>query len=188
LEALQEAAVHPHPDAFGTLQLVGYIVPRAGTATPAGEWRDELRAHLSGLLPDYMVPTLWVVLERLPRTPNGKLDRKALPAPDVSQLQAQHRPPEGELEAAVAAVWSEVLGVRRIGRDDNFFALGGHSLLAMQVSARLRQRVNLEVPLNTVFEAPGLQEFAARLGTLSRAADEVQLRELDAFLDTLEEA
>jgi aryl carrier-like protein len=135
-----------------------------------------------------MVPALWVVLARLPLTGNGKLDRKALPAPDASEMQKTHEPPRGEAEQIVAAVWAEVLGVARVGRDDNFFALGGHSLLAMQVIARLRTRLQLEVPLNTLFEAPCVDQFAARLAVMRPQAGTATLRKLDAFLDSLEQA
>ncbi|MFN4934006.1 phosphopantetheine-binding protein, partial [Bradyrhizobium sp.] len=104
--------------------------------------------HLAALLPDYMVPSAYVHLELMPLTPNGKLDRNALPAPEGTAFAVQaYEPPQGEIEEAVARIWAELLGVERIGRHDNFFALGGHSLLAIQVVSRLRQALALEAAL-----------------------------------------
>ncbi|WP_038266615.1 phosphopantetheine-binding protein, partial [Xenorhabdus cabanillasii] len=91
---------------------------------------NNLRAHLSAILPDYMVPAAFVRLDSFPQTPNGKLDRRALPAPDGEAFARQiYEAPQGETEIALAAIWQEVLGIEAISRHDNFFALGGHSLL-----------------------------------------------------------
>ncbi|WP_143483193.1 phosphopantetheine-binding protein, partial [Pseudomonas congelans] len=101
---------------------------------------DSLRRHLQEKLPEYMVPAIYVRLEAMPLTPNGKLDRKALPAPDSDALiSREYEAPQGEVETQIAAVWQDLLGVARIGRHDNFFELGGHSLLAVSLIGRMRQ-------------------------------------------------
>ncbi|NBF11443.1 amino acid adenylation domain-containing protein [Pseudomonas sp. Fl4BN1] len=146
--------------------LVGYLVLQG----EGDDWRDVLSAHLAAHLPDYMVPALWRVLEQMPLSPNGKLDRRALPKPDASQLQAQWVAPVSAIEQQVAAIWADILGVERIGLTDHFFELGGHSLLAMQVVSRLRQGLELEVPLRVLFEQPRLGGFAAALQALDASA------------------
>jgi hypothetical protein len=103
-----------------------------------------------------------VVLDRMPLTPNGKFDRRALPAPeDTAFGQRAYDVPRGEVESALAQIWSELLGVERVGRNDNFFELGGHSLLAAQISSRLRQRLHREVQVSSLFAHPVLCDFAS---------------------------
>ncbi|MCF5510600.1 non-ribosomal peptide synthetase, partial [Pseudomonas sp. PA-3-6H] len=148
-------------------QLVAYVVPLDPTllddAVAQSTGRETLRRALKTRLPDYMVPTHLMFLERMPLTPNGKLDRKGLPLPDVSQMQQVYVAPESELEQQVAAIWAQILGVERVGLADHFFESGGHSLLAMQVISRLRQLLGREVPLRTMFEQPRLQGFVETL-------------------------
>jgi len=148
-------------------QLVAYVVPLDRTllddAVAQSTGRETLRRALKTRLPDYMVPTHLMFLERMPLTPNGKLDRKGLPLPDVSQMQQVYVAPESELEQQVAAIWAQILGVERVGLADHFFESGGHSLLAMQVISRLRQLLGREVPLRTMFEQPRLQGFVETL-------------------------
>ena len=148
-------------------QLVAYVVPLdptlLGDAVAQSNGRETLRRALKTRLPDYMVPTHLMFLERMPLTPNGKLDRKGLPLPDVSQMQQVYVAPESELEQQVAAIWAQILGVERVGLADHFFESGGHSLLAMQVISRLRQLLGREVPLRTMFEQPRLQGFVETL-------------------------
>jgi arthrofactin-type cyclic lipopeptide synthetase B len=106
------------------------------------------------------VPSAFVQLAQLPLTPNGKLDRKALPTPDLGALAARgYEAPEGEVEAALAGIWSQVLGLPRVGRHDNFFEIGGHSLLAVQVVERMRA-VNLRTDVRSLFSEPTLMAFS----------------------------
>ena len=115
-----------------------------------------LRSYLSEKLPDYMVPSAFVVLDELPLTPNGKVDRRALPAPEQTRPELEHVfvAPRNPLEQTVAGIWSEVLGLERVGVHDNFFELGGHSLLATQVVSRTREVLQIDFPLRTMFETP----------------------------------
>ncbi|QEW45258.1 non-ribosomal peptide synthetase [Burkholderia pseudomallei] len=123
-----------------------------------------LRAQAAQHLPSYMVPSVYVRLDAWPLTPNGKLDRRALPAPaDDAYARAEYEAPQGAKEEALAAIWRELLHVERVSRHDNFFELGGHSLLAVQLVSRLRQALSVEVALGTVFDAPVLSALASRL-------------------------
>ncbi|GAB6040380.1 amino acid adenylation domain-containing protein [Endothiovibrio diazotrophicus] len=122
-----------------------------------------LMAQLREKLPAYMVPATLVVMERLPLTPNGKIDRAALPTPDAVLKHEAFVAPATPLEIAIAEIWSEILGRSPIGSNDNFFHLGGHSLLAVQVIARLRERVGHAIPLQRLFDAPTIAEFARQL-------------------------
>ncbi|WP_455907021.1 amino acid adenylation domain-containing protein, partial [Rhizobium ruizarguesonis] len=134
-ELVGDAAVVAHADAAGDKRLVAYVVVKMtdGSAEADGAGlAASLRAHLGGLLPDYMVPSAFVRLEALPLTVNGKLDRKALPVPDDdAYARRAYEAPQGEIETLLAGIWAELLGVERVGRHDNFFELGGHSLLAV---------------------------------------------------------
>ncbi|MCF2135563.1 non-ribosomal peptide synthetase, partial [Mycetohabitans sp. B3] len=122
-----------------------------------------LRAQVAASLPEYMVPSAFVRLDAWPLTPNGKLDRRALPAPDDAALAHQaYEAPQGELATTLATIWSELLGVERVGRHDSFFALGGHSLLAVRLMNRVRM-LGADVPLATLFTTPTLAAFAAAL-------------------------
>ncbi|EXJ03500.1 peptide synthetase [Burkholderia pseudomallei MSHR6137] len=123
-----------------------------------------LRAQAAQHLPSYMVPSAYVRLDAWPLTPNGKLDRRALPAPaDDAYARSEYEAPQGAKEEALAAIWRELLHVERVSRHDNFFELGGHSLLAVQLVSRLRQALSVEVALGTVFDAPVLSALAERL-------------------------
>ncbi|WKB55581.1 non-ribosomal peptide synthetase [Eleftheria terrae] len=156
---VREAAVLVREDVPGDKRLVAYVVagPQAQEIDP-----HALRQALARTLPEYMVPAAYVALPTLPMTPNGKLDRQALPAPQRRAFaQRAYVAPQDGHEAALADVWQELLRVERIGRDDHFFELGGHSLLAVQMSSRLRQRLEREVAVSSLFAHPVLRDFAA---------------------------
>ncbi|WP_312833053.1 non-ribosomal peptide synthetase [Pseudomonas lactis] len=137
--------------------LVGYLVLQ----NAADDWRDRLSAHLAQYLPDYMVPAQWVLLEQMPLSPNGKLDRKALPKANAHVQAREYVAPSSELEQQIAAIWAQVLEVERVGMNDNFFELGGHSLLATQVVVRLREQLHAEFDVKSIFTTPSLAEFSA---------------------------
>jgi amino acid adenylation domain-containing protein len=169
--AVAQAAVIVREDRPGDKRLVGYVVAAPTTAPEPGR----LRARLAGELPGYMVPAALVVLAALPLTPNGKLDRAALPAPSPSAEAEQDggsaagagpatRPPSTPQEELLCELFSEVLGVSRVGADDNFFDLGGHSLLAIRLVSRVREVFGVEVRIRTLFEAPTVAGLADRLG------------------------
>jgi amino acid adenylation domain-containing protein len=124
---------------------------------------EALRAFLGRALPEYMVPSVFVTLEALPRTPNGKVDRKALPAPGQIRLERAFEPPRDELELRLARIWEEVLEVGPVGVRDDFFALGGHSLRAVQVAARIQSRLGRGLPLAALLRHPTVERLAALL-------------------------
>jgi acyl carrier protein len=130
-----------------------------------------LRTYLKARMPDYMLPAAFVMLHALPLTPNGKVDRGALPAPDPTKQTESITsvPPRTPLEDLIADIWRDILKIERIGMNDNFFVLGGHSLLATRVIARLRQVLELALPLRTIFEHPTVGQLAQTIDTqLSR--------------------
>ncbi|MCG3029169.1 pyoverdine non-ribosomal peptide synthetase PvdD, partial [Pseudomonas aeruginosa] len=145
------------------------------SAEDAERLRESLRESLKRHLPDYMVPAHLMLLERMPLTVNGKLDRQALPQPDASLSQQAYRAPGSELEQRIAAIWSEILGVERVGLDDNFFELGGHSLLATRVISRVRQEQQLDASLKALFERPVLEAFAQGLERTTDAVSTIPL-------------
>jgi arthrofactin-type cyclic lipopeptide synthetase B len=152
-EQLGQAAVSVHGS-----NLVAYVAGEADIA--------QLRAHLRARLPEYMVPGEFVRLERMPFTPNGKLDRKALPAPE-RVAAAQFVAPTTPTERALAELWQRVLRIERIGAGDNFFESGGHSLLAMQLVGGVHERFGVELPLRTLFEHPVLADLAEAIDALA---------------------
>jgi acyl-coenzyme A synthetase/AMP-(fatty) acid ligase len=169
----------------GGPQLCAYVVAEHTPHDPIA-WRDNLRAALRVDLPDYMVPSHWLLLDALPLTGNGKLDRKALPVPDAQEWQRPFEAPEGDLEQQLAAIWADVLGVAQIGRRDNFFELGGHSLLAAQASARVELELGIELPLRALFESTDLQAYAAMAGQHAPADNDARLDALESLLDEME--
>ncbi|MEM8931460.1 MAG: amino acid adenylation domain-containing protein, partial [Acidobacteriota bacterium] len=167
-----EAVLARHPQVADTVvllrqdpnrepELVAYATPAESTPRPTPIL---LRDYLTAALPDYMVPSAVVVLDTFPITPYGKLDRRALPAPERGQ--AAHRPPTTDLETSISQVWSEFLGLDRIGLDDDFFQLGGHSLVVARLISRLRETVGVELPLVALFEHSTLGELSAEVERL----------------------
>jgi amino acid adenylation domain-containing protein len=149
-------------------RLFAYVVPHGAAAYDNGARNGEsyvarLRSHLQERLPDYMVPAGFVVLEALPQSPNGKIDRDALPAPAGTSDARPSARPRTPVESVLLRIWSEVLRVEALGIHDNFFELGGHSLLATQLIARIRETLKTEMPLHTIFRAPSIAEFASHL-------------------------
>ena len=143
-------------DSLGDKRLVAYVVPAEGRAVEA----EHLRARVQRTLPEYMIPAHFVLLEHLPLTANGKVDRKALPAPDTTRSEVSYVAPRTATEEKLAAIWAEVLKVDKVGIHDNFFELGGHSLLATRVISRMRSEHREEYPLRLLFEFPRLEDLA----------------------------
>ncbi|MCG6574248.1 amino acid adenylation domain-containing protein, partial [Pseudomonas sp. AF32] len=157
---VREAVVIAREDEPGNKRLVAYVVAQEGAFVSAAE----LRAELLGSLADYMVPSAFVLLEAFPLTTNGKLDRKALPAPDSDAVaRRRYEAPVGAVEITLAALWAELLGIEQVGRHDRFFELGGHSLLAVKLIERMRQ-VNLHADVRVLFGQPTLASLAAATG------------------------
>jgi acyl carrier protein len=165
-----EAALAEHPivrdvvvvmreDTPEDKRLVAYVVLNKEIASPA----DELRGKLKDKLPSFMIPSSFIFLEAMPLTSNGKIDRKALPAPDHSRpdISEAFAAPRTPIEEMMATIWSEIMEIENVGIHDNFFSLGGHSLLATQVVNRVRDTFNVELPLRLFFETPTIAAFAS---------------------------
>jgi acyl carrier protein len=160
--AVQEGVVLALEDNPGERRLVSYIVSRQNQ----GPTVDELRNFLGKKLPSYMVPSTFIFLKAIPLTPNGKIDRKALPKPDTSRptLAISYATPETEIEQIIATIWQEVLGLDRVGRHDNFFDLGGHSLRMVQVHSRLKAQFDQDLSMANLFEYPTIAAMARFFG------------------------
>jgi amino acid adenylation domain-containing protein len=162
--AVHEVVVVARDGEAGDPRLVAYYTgDRAGAAA--------LRAHLAERLPEYMVPAAFVHLDALPVNPNGKLDRKALPAPEYASEEETYVAPRTPVEEVLAGIWAEVLGLERVGVEESFFERGGHSLLATRVVSRVREVFGVELPLRALFEGPTVAEMA-------RAVEDERRREL----------
>jgi amino acid adenylation domain-containing protein len=177
--AVSQAIVVAREDRLGDLRLVGYVVPLRGTGAELDP--AQLRAYLEQRLPDHLVPAALVVLTALPLSPNGKVDRRALPAPEYGDRPGG-RPPETPAEERLCGLFAEVLGVAPVLADEGFFALGGHSLLVAQLLARIRDAFGVEVSFKDFFSYPTPQQLAMRIEelTLDQLSDlsEEQLREM----------
>lgn len=164
---VREALVVAREDQQGDKRLVAYLVAPPDEAPSAADLRRELAERL----PDYMVPSAYVVLGAFPLNANGKLDRGALPAPDAAAAAAQqYEAPLGWHEITIAAIWQELIGLERVGRQDHFFDLGGHSLLAVQLVSRLHRECGVEIALRELFSHPVLCDFAAVIAGMAGAA------------------
>jgi amino acid adenylation domain-containing protein/non-ribosomal peptide synthase protein (TIGR01720 family) len=156
LDGVEQAVVIAREDRPGDKRLVGYVT---GTADPA-----EIRAALAERLPEYMVPAAVVVIDALPLTVNGKLDTRALPAPEYQDAGGGYRAPASPVEEILAGIYADVLGVERVGVDDSFFDLGGDSLLATRLVAAIKTALNTDLSVPTVFDAPTVTQLAPRIG------------------------
>src|SRR6266545_1462431 len=160
---VREAAVVVREDAVGEKQITAYYTCRDESVATAGA--ADLRKHLLARLPEYMVPIVYVQIQSLPLTSNGKLDLRALPALEAgAYLTRGYESPLGEVETTLASIWAEVLGLERVGRHDNFFELGGHSLLAIRLMERMR-RAGLQIDVRTLLATPTVEGLAAAIGS-----------------------
>jgi acyl carrier protein len=153
-------------DALGDKLLVAYIVGDPGQGQPPTS--SELRQYLKERLPDYMVPSAFVLLDAMPLTPNGKIDRRALPAPELGSAEGEegYVAPRDPVEEAIAAIWTSVLGIEHVGVHDSFFEVGGHSLAATQVVSRVREALRVELPLRRLFETPTIEGLASAVAEM----------------------
>jgi len=178
-----EAIVIARKDQLDDKQLVAYVVFRKRSSVTNHEMRNFLRQKL----PDYMTPSAFVMMDSLPLTPSGKIDRRALPAPDVERPGAEDFSvaPRSPIEEVVAGIWCEILGRNEVSVRDNFFELGGHSLLATQVISRLRKVFEVDLPLRTLFESPTVEELAFAL--LQREGECEKMKQRAGLLVTVAE-
>jgi acyl carrier protein len=159
--AVRESVVLAREDVPGDQRLVAYVVTRGSQSPGPGELRDYLKERLPG----YMVPAFIVFIDSFQQTPNKKIDRKGLPPPEKDQrdLEVNFEPPHTELEARLAQIWAEVLGVAHVGRQDHFFDLGGHSLLAVGLINRVEKVFGTHLPLTTLLRSPTVEKMAGVL-------------------------
>lgn len=183
--AVRQSAVIVADDQAAEKRLVGFVVPAAGGKVTA----DELRTFLGRELPDYMLPASLVVLDSLPLNANGKVDRMALSGLEHSSPSRPFLAPRNPVEEKLAAIWTEVLRVERVGVDDNFFELGGHSLLATQVISRIRTALQVQLPLRTIFETPTVGQLAGTIMDIQKdgAAGDGDMDQILAELEGLSE-
>jgi amino acid adenylation domain-containing protein len=185
--AVSQSVIVAREITCGDSRLVAYLVPKAGHLATVSELRD----FLSARLPAYMVPAMYVTIDTIPLTPNGKVDRAALPAPDASNTLGEDvfHAPQTEIEQVVAGILAPLLGVERVDIEANFFALGGHSLLGIQLISRVRENLGVELSLRTVFEAPSVAELSAEIERLLCAKLEAMSEEeVQRTLDVAEKA
>jgi len=166
--AVAEAAVAARPDAEGVLSLAAYVVPREGAALETAE----LRAFLASHLPPHMVPSAYAVLDAIPLTPSGKVDRRRLPDSAAALASDAPAEPETATEAALLDIWREVLELERVGADDNFFDLGGHSLRATRIISRVEARMGVRIPVGSLFDHPTVRGLARLVDEHAPAAPE----------------
>jgi len=175
--AVREAVALAVDDAPGDKRLVAYVVAAPRVAPQSSPLAHELRRFLKEKLPEYMVPAVFVLLDALPLTSTGKIDRRALPAPERTrpELDRAFAAPRTPTEELTAEIWAQLLGVERVGIHDNFFDLGGHSLLATQVVSRVRDAFQVEIPLRRLFEEPTVASLAESIDVARRAGQSLQV-------------
>jgi amino acid adenylation domain-containing protein len=177
---VREAVVIAREDVPGDKRLVAYLTADKGATLQTAE----LRAALSKQLPEYMLPSAFVVLDAMPLTQNGKLDRKALPAPDTKKASGDYDAPQGEIESLLAAIWQDLLKVPQVGRGDHFFELGGHSLRAITLSVHVQEQLQVTLPVKTIFAKPRLMELAQFIAEEQQAL--ISAQEVAAMQSELE--
>jgi len=167
-----QSVVMVREDQPGNQRLVAYVVPNQEQVPK----EMELRRFLKEQLPEYMVPAIFMMVEALPMTPNGKVDRRALPAPDFqrSGIEIDYLPPRNTTEEVLAGIWSEILGLKQVGIFDNFFELGGHSLLATQVISRVRECFSVDLRVRRLFESPTVAELGQLIDPTCRNTSEIK--------------
>jgi acyl carrier protein len=180
-----QSAVVLYASAEGGQRLVAYVVPQSGgyaAAHAAKVTSGEITEWITARLPEYMVPSAVVILDALPMTPNGKIDRRALPDPDAASTDG-YVAPRSETETALAAIWADVLKRERIGITESFMTLGGHSLLAIRVLGKLSRQFGVRLPLRSLFDTPTIEELAQ---VVDAEVNAVKQRELAVALASLE--
>jgi acyl carrier protein len=182
---VREAVVIAREDSPGDKRLIAYLLAQDHAELSAAT----LRSQLAAVLADYQLPSAYVTLAAFPLTPNGKLDRKALPAPDGSAVVSRpYAAPQGQIETALARIWQELLGLEQVGRYDNFFELGGHSLLAVQLVVRVREALGVSLPLVKIFEMPTIAALAEDIFSMRLTKFEaVDIERIAVDLDELTE-
>ncbi|HEY0728058.1 MAG TPA: condensation domain-containing protein, partial [Pyrinomonadaceae bacterium] len=180
--SIANAIVLARQVADGHKRLVAYFVSNGGPTASS----EELKRYLQDRLPHFMVPSVWIRLDQIPLTPNGKVDRRALPDPDYARPDSASGfdAPRTQTEEILAGIWKRVLGVEGIGRNDNFFALGGYSLLATRIISRIRESFQVELPVRYLFEWPALADLAERIEETMRSGDTLTLPPLKPFTGT----
>ncbi|MGW0984615.1 condensation domain-containing protein, partial [Streptomyces xiamenensis] len=164
LTGIAQATVIVREDRPGDPRITAYLIPKNNAVLETAR----VRAAVSAVLPDHMVPAAFVTLDALPLTPNGKLDRKALPTPGLDQARSPARAPRTPREETLCRLFADILGTEEVGIDDNFFDLGGHSLLATRLTSRIRTELDVDLDIRTIFEAPTPALLAARCGADDR--------------------
>ena len=180
--AITESVVIDRDDLGGGTRLVAYIVSEEGVEPAAAE----LHAFLKEKIPSYMIPSIFVTIEEIPLTPNGKVNRRELPVPEFSESAANENfvAPRTPVEETLAGIWGEILGVPQVGVESNFFDLGGHSLLATRVISQIRENFGVELPLRVLFESPTIAGLAQHLEAVQ--PKDTQLQRILSMLENVE--
>jgi len=179
--AVRQAVVQVREDTPGDKRLVAYVVP----ADPAFSDTEPLRALVRERLPHSMRPAAFMVLDALPLTANGKIDHKALPAPDGQAYASVYEAPVGEIETTLAEIWAQVLQLDKVGRHDNFFELGGHSLLATQVVSRTKYKFNFDIALEIIFDVSTVKQFAEYINVIETLHNVDEKRESKTLVEKI---